>query len=451
MEVIAPTIYDHLTSPTWQQKKRSWYEYEFSAIIEEHKISTWNIIRKYFYNTKRNLNLSTTQYETLHPSIKDGMHLTFLSDHKPIWNGELNILSWNVGDTLSTYRYTFPPFTNIIFNEREFEIEYESIRDDLLKEKSKLIAKVINFHKTIRKPSPFFIINLQECSRRLYNLILDILNFNFPISGDFHSQGILHVSKFNYEDILISGRQLVDLIEKNGADCLINYDIEIKDNNNLDTMGFSTFIIYENIKDVSPIKLIPNIIYNDTWRSDENNIISKYTVNNYGVGISCRSCLILSKSLPFIIYNVHLKNDKYLVDKIHEEIQNMLNINPIIFDIDTIKLNYKINYDKGITNKDELKIFFNKITKKHLPDINNKVKGIGFNKKHVVIAGDFNLKFTDFKIDPHLSKVKDIFDSRIDHIIEKKEDVKGGEYKRKYLKYKAKYIALKKAIYLAAI
>jgi len=447
MEFIVPTIYDHLTSPTWQEKKISSYELQFSAIIEEQKINTWNIIRKFFYNTKRNVDLSKTEYESLHINIKDGMHLTFLSDHKPIWNAELNIISWNVGDTISTYRYMFQPFTNIIFKEREFESEYESIRDSLLKEKSKLIAKVINFHKTIRKPFPYLVINLQECSRRLHNLILDIFNHNFPTSSDFHSQGILHISKFNYEDILITGKQLIDLIEKNGVDCPINYDVEIKDQHHLDTMGFSTFIIYENKRDVEILKLIPNIIYNDTWRSDDNHIISKYTVNNYGVGISCRSCIVLSKSLHYTLYNVHLKNDKYLTDKIHEEIENMLNVNPIIFEIDTIKLNYKIDYDKGITNKDELKIFFNKLVKIHLPESYNKIKGIGFNKIHVVITGDFNLKIGEFRIDKKLFKVKNIFDSRIDHIVEKNENEEEEgeeEYKRKYIKYKAKYIALKR-------
>jgi hypothetical protein len=315
-----------------------------------------------------------------------------------------------------------------ILNLQGFKSDYDTIIDPLLENKSRFIVDFIlsDFNKGEDK----IIINLQECSRNLYNKICKYLTEKFKdnFSSDFHFQPLFKLSSFKNNDNKISGIELKTLIEANTIDN-ITYDHQVIDD--LKEVGFCTFIIYKNAEVKKPLRLEPRLIYLDIWHYDDNKKLSQFVIDNYGLQLTCRSCVVISESLDFTLINVHLKSDEDIPDKIDRDISKLIEVDHSIFELDFEKINWRLNKEEPPTTEENKALiipFFRNILLRYIDKFTRVFDDSHLNKKQVVIVGDFNKKLEADRnevitklLDAHKQYIKTSFIDSIylDHILVK--------------------------------
>ena len=167
--------------------------------LNEFRINNWKILRNYFEP------VINKDYMSLTDNQKNNQLLKYFSDHKPVKMTERNIFSWNVADLVNDYNRISGIADRFDFN--KFKAEYDTIIDSLLDNKSKFIVEFIL--SDVNKSENQIIINLQECSKKLFMMINDYLGSkNYHFSSNFHYQTLFKLSSFKDENVKINGNKL---------------------------------------------------------------------------------------------------------------------------------------------------------------------------------------------------------------------------------------------------
>jgi len=312
------------------------------------------------------------------PALHRESIVVFLSDHVPVHSSYNNIITWNVGFGYDDELYNYlGPFW---FRDKEYTFRKPADTSRLINLKAKLIAKYIKFYKNENT-----IVNLQECSSKLYTLI----------RANFDSE---HFSSKFLPQTLVT--LPMDLNIKHSK----SYYTSLPETYN--KSGLCTFAFFPDRDSIREINLIPSIV--SVFKPNKTDIYN----------ITCRACKIVGLDSSNIYYNVHLDGEKALTDT-RKLLKNKFFIFQVVRDELTIKSNIYDKILKIITENcrtnELLKIFEitkDSVVEKYIygnePSLVNDGTKITLTSSitgQIIISGDFNVKWS-LKIDDS-SKIGD--------------------------------------------